>query len=91
GDGEEALRIAGEFKGEIDLLLTDVVMPRMGGPELFERIRRWRPGIEVLYMSGYTDDAIVHQGVLDAGIAFLQKPYSPVSLLRKVKALLEEN
>ena len=90
GDGEEALRIAGEFKGEIDLLLTDVVMPRMGGPELFERIRRLRPGIEVLYVSGYTDDAIVHQGALDAGIAFLQKPYSPISLVRKVKDVLEE-
>ena len=91
GDGEEALRIAGEHKGEIDLLLTDVIMPWMGGPELFERIRQLRPGIKVLYVSGYTDNAIVHQGVLDPGIAFLQKPYSPISLARKVKEVLEEN
>jgi PAS domain S-box-containing protein len=91
GDGEEALTTAGEHKGEIGLLLTDVVMPRMGGRELYERLRQLRPGIKVLYMSGYTDNAIVHQGVLDPGIAFLQKPYSPISLLRKVKEVLEEN
>jgi CheY-like chemotaxis protein len=91
GDGEEALRIATSHEGEIDLLLTDVIMPGMGGPELFERIRQLRPGIKVLYVSGYTNDAIVHQGVLDPGIAFLQKPYSPTSLVRKVKDVLEEN
>jgi PAS domain S-box-containing protein len=89
GDGEEALRIAGAHEGEIGLLLTDVIMPRMGGPELYERLRQLRPGIKVLYMSGYTDDAIVHQGVLDPGTAFLQKPYSPISLARKVKEVLD--
>jgi CheY-like chemotaxis protein len=90
GDGEEALRIAAVHEGEISLLLTDVVMPRMGGPELFERLRQQRPGIKVLYVSGYTDNAIVHQGVLDPGIAFLQKPYAPTSLARKVKDVLNE-
>ncbi len=90
GDGEEALAIVGEHKGEISLLLTDVVMPRMGGRELYERLRQLRPGIKVLYMSGYTDNAIIHHDVLDPGIAFLQKPYSPISLLRKVKDVLEE-
>jgi len=89
GDGEEALRIAGEHQGEVSLLLTDVVMPRMGGRELYERLRQLRPGIKVLYMSGYTDNAIVHQGVLDPGIAFLQKPCSPISMVRKVKDVLE--
>ncbi len=89
GDGEEALGIAGAHAGEIGLLLTDVVMPRMGGRGLHERLQQLRPGIKVLYMSGYTDNAIVHQGVLDPGIAFLQKPFSPASLARKVKEVLE--
>ena len=71
------------------MLLTDVVMPRMGGRELYDRIRQQRPEIKVLYMSGYTDNAIVHQGVLDQGTAFLQKPYSPTSLAKKVKEVLE--
>jgi CheY-like chemotaxis protein len=89
GDGEEALQLAGAHEGEISLLLTDVVMPRMGGRELCDRIRQQRPEIKVLYMSGYTDNAIVHQGVLDQGTAFLQKPYSPTSLAKKVKEVLE--
>jgi len=90
GDGEEALRFAAVHEGEISLLLADVVMPRMGGRELFERLRQLRPDIKVLYVSGYTDDAIVHQGMLDPGIAFLQKPYAPISLARKVKDVLNE-
>ncbi len=89
GDGDEALRIAGKHRGEIGLLLTDVVMPGMGGAELSRLLRDLRPGIHVLYVSGYTDNAIVHRGVLDPGIAFLQKPYSPVSLARKVKEVME--
>lgn len=88
-DGEDALRVAGEYEGEISLLLTDVVMPKMGGRELYDRIREQRPAIKILFMSGYTDDAIVHHGVLDSGTAFLQKPFSPISLARKVKEVLE--
>lgn len=88
-DGEEALRVAGAHAGEIDLLLTDVVMPRMGGTQLYGRLRHLRPGIRILYMSGYTDNVIVHQGALDPGIAFLQKPYSPIALARKVKEVLD--
>ena len=87
--GEDALRIAGKHEGEISLLLTDVVMPGMGGRELYERILQRRPKIKVLYMSGYTDNAIVRRGVLDPGTPFLQKPFSPISLARKVKEVLE--
>jgi len=87
--GEDALRIAGKHEGEISLLLTDVVMPGLGGRELYERILQRRPKIKVLYMSGYTDNAIVRRGVLDPGTPFLQKPFSPVSLARKVKEVLE--
>jgi len=89
GDGEEALRIAAGHEGEIGLLLTDVVMPRLGGRELYERLRKLRPGIKVIYMSGYTDNAVVHRGVLDPGTAFLQKPCSPISVVRKVKEVLD--
>jgi len=88
-DGVDALEVSEAHEGEIGLLLTDVIMPRMGGGELFNRLRRLRPDIKVLYVSGYTNNAIVHQGVLDPGIAFLQKPYTPVSLARKVKEVLE--
>ena len=88
-DGEDALRVAGEHEVEIGLLLTDVIMPGMGGRELYDRISEQRPAIKVLFMSGYTDDAIVHHGVLDAGTSFLQKPFSAISLARKVKEVLE--
>jgi len=88
GDGEEALQVAAGHGGEIGLLLTDVVMPRLGGKGLYERLRQQRPEIKVLYMSGYTSDAIVHKGTLDPDTAFLQKPYTPISLARKVKETL---
>jgi CheY-like chemotaxis protein len=64
-------------------------MPGMGGRELYERILQQRPKIKVLYMSGYTDNGIVRRGVLDPGTPFLQKPFSPISLARKVKEVLE--
>ena len=88
--GEEALRVAKE-KGEdrIHLLLTDVVMPRMGGRELADRLRVDRPDIKVLFFSGYTDEAVARHGVLDRGAAFLQKPFSPAALARKVRELLD--
>ncbi len=89
GDGEEAIRVAGAHEGKIGLLLSDVVMPRMGGVELYRRLQQARPGIKVIYMSGYTDNAIVHQGVLDPCTAFLQKPFSPIGLARKVKEVLQ--
>jgi YesN/AraC family two-component response regulator len=89
-NGVEALTTVQQYAGQIDLLLTDVVMPRMGGRELSEHMRQLRPATKALFMSGYTDDAIVHHGVLDAGLAFIQKPFTPAALIDKVRELLKE-
>ncbi|MEN3330829.1 MAG: hypothetical protein V7641_194 [Blastocatellia bacterium] len=89
-NGVEALTTVQQYAGQIDLLLTDVVMPRMGGRELAEHMRQLRPATKALFMSGYTDDAIVHHGVLDDGLAFIQKPFAPAALICKVRELLEE-
>ena len=86
--GKEALEICREHKGQIDLLLTDVVMPEMSGRELANRLVNLFPGIRVLYLSGYTEDAIAHHGVLDPGTAFLQKPVSSQVLREKVRKIL---
>jgi two-component system cell cycle sensor histidine kinase/response regulator CckA len=88
-DGQEALRLAAEYPGAIHLLLTDVVLPGMSGTALAGQLARSRPGLKTLYMSGYTDNAIAHHGVLDAGVAFLQKPFGPAELARKVRAVLD--
>jgi len=88
-DGEDALRVVEGFDGEVALVITDVVMPRMGGKALFQHLRTLRPGMKVLYMSGYTDNAIVHQGVLEEGTAFLQKPFTMEALARKVREVLD--
>lgn len=84
----QALIVAERHSGPIDLVLTDVVMPEMGGPELVSRLAPLRPGIGILYMSGYTEDAIVTQGVIDASAGFIQKPFSPDALARKIRAVL---
>lgn len=88
GDAQEAMDLCRRHKGEVDLLLTDVVMPRMGGRELAENIMALQPNIKVVYMSGYTDNAIVHHGVLDPGTAFIEKPIAPNVLLEKIRDFL---
>jgi len=90
GDGPSALELLRRHNDPIDLLLTDVVMPGMSGPEVAQAVTSMRPGTQVLYMSGYTDSAIGHHGVLEPGIAFLQKPFSADDLTRKVRSLLDE-
>ncbi|MFN2386400.1 MAG: ATP-binding protein [Thermoanaerobaculia bacterium] len=87
--GEEALRISRQHAGSIDLLLTDAVMPGMGGSALAREISSERPATRVLYMSGYTDDAVVRHGHLDAGSAFIQKPFASHALARKVREVLD--
>jgi CheY-like chemotaxis protein len=88
-NGEEGLRLTREKAGQIDLVLTDVVMPRMGGKEMADAIHREHPETKVLFTSGYTEDAISHHGVLQAGIEFLQKPYMTATLARKVREVLQ--
>ena len=90
-NGECGLRIADDFKERIDILITDVVMPGMGGRELAKRLVSLRPGINVLYLSGYTEDAVVTQGVLGPGTAFLQKPFTLQNLAKKVREVLVSN
>lgn len=89
-NGEEALSVADRHPGRVDLLLSDVVMPRMGGPELAQALLQKRPDLRVLFMSGYTDHPMVRRGVVDAGVAFLQKPFTPTALVSRVRELLEE-
>ncbi|MBI2841266.1 MAG: PAS domain S-box protein [Acidobacteria bacterium] len=89
GHGEEALSVSRQHSGMIHLMVTDVVMPGMSGRELARRLAADRSDMRVLFVSGYTDDQIVHHGVLDEGIEFLQKPFSPSALVQKVRAVLD--
>ncbi|HLK61617.1 MAG TPA: ATP-binding protein [Chthonomonadaceae bacterium] len=88
-DGAKALVRSANHPGEIHLLLTDVVMPLMSGRQLAEQLERTRPGLRILYASGYTDNTIIHHGVLDAGVTFLQKPYTHSALAQKVREVLD--
>ncbi len=88
-DGINALRIAEERQKPIDLLVTDVVMPRMSGRVMAERLAEVFPGIKVLFLSGYTDDSVVRNGILETEVAFLQKPFTPASLTAKVREILD--
>jgi DNA-binding response OmpR family regulator len=90
-NGVEALDLAGRYGDYIDLLITDVVMPQMNGAELAQRLERVRPGLRVLFVSGYTDDAVIRHGVLEARTAFLQKPFSLDVLARTVREVIEKS
>ncbi len=88
-DGAQAVAVYEKESARIDLILTDVVMPRMSGREMVDRVRATRPDMRVLYMSGYTGDAIVRHGVLDASMLLLGKPFTPVALIAKVREVLD--
>ena len=90
-DGTDALRVVADHTGPLDLVLTDVVMPNMGGPELVRGLRAQIPELKVLFTSGYTDDAVVRHGLLQANVAFLQKPYTPMALAQKLRHVLDDS
>ena len=89
GSGAEALRICESHPESIQLVVTDVIMPGMNGREVYERMSQLRPGLKVLYMSGYTQSAIVHRGVLEPGTAFVQKPFTIPGFLERVRETLD--
>jgi two-component system, cell cycle sensor histidine kinase and response regulator CckA len=85
----EELEIIFQSATKCDLLITDVVMPKIKGPELAARVARRWPGVRILYMSGYTSDPAVHHGVLNRGLSFLQKPFVPATLAARVREVLD--
>jgi len=87
-NGDRAVQLAAEHAGQVDLLLTDVIMPQTSGPTLAGRLLALHPRLKVIYMSGYTDGAIGKHGVLDPDVAFLSKPFTPRSLTKKVEEVL---
>ena len=90
-NGVEALGVKQQpATGHIDLLFTDVVMPHMSGKELADRVRALYPHIRILFTSAYTENAIIHQGVLDKGVALLQKPFTPSALAHKLREVLDQ-
>ena len=90
-DPVQAMDLCREYSGPIDLLLTDVVMPQMDGRSLYRQLSPERPEMKVLYVSGYTEDAIVHHGVLDHDVNFLQKPFTVIGLTSKVRDVSGSN
>jgi CheY-like chemotaxis protein len=90
GSPQEALRLAQEYDGEIDLLITDVIMPGMNGKDVAEKIGQARPAMKLLFMSGYTDDVIAHRSMLDPGVQLISKPFTIQQLSVKVRQVLEK-
>jgi CheY-like chemotaxis protein len=89
-NGQEALHVARDHKGApIRLVVTDVMMPQMGGKVMAEWLKTTYPDLKILFTSGYTDDAIAQHGVLETGVEFLAKPYTPATLTRKVREMLD--
>jgi two-component system cell cycle sensor histidine kinase/response regulator CckA len=88
-DGEEALAVAKSSPKAIDLIATDVVMPGLGGRDLVQRLLAMHPKAKVLFMSGYTDDAMLRHGIPEPGTAFLQKPFSGLALTAKIREILD--
>jgi len=88
--GPEALQLAADYGGTIHLLLTDVVLPQMNGRALADAMQKQRPGMKVLYMSGYSEEVIAHRGVLDPGVDYVPKPFSPEALAARIREVLAE-
>lgn len=89
-NGSQALNYIRQHPGKVDLVISDVVMPEMGGRELGQSLARIEPDLPVLYMSGYTGEDVVQRGLLDPGAPFQQKPFTPAGLARKVRAMLDQ-
>ena len=89
GNGLEALVAADQHEGNIDIVVTDIVMPRMGGPELVEKLRRKRPDFHVIFMSGYTEAAVLENANIGKDAVLLNKPFSMEMLVRKMREVLE--
>jgi CheY-like chemotaxis protein len=89
-DGQAALELSNRHSGPIHLLLTDVIMPGLSGRDLARQLTQARPGLKILFMSGYIDQAITPNGELEPGMAFLKKPFSPLILARKVRQVLDD-
>jgi two-component system cell cycle sensor histidine kinase/response regulator CckA len=89
GAGRDALRASEQHEGRIDLLLADVVMPQLSGPELAQRLEEERPGIKILFMSGYADEAVFKRSGLASGETLMQKPFTPEALLGKIREMLD--
>jgi DNA-binding response OmpR family regulator len=87
--GREALALDAEALDGLDLVVTDVVMPGLDGRTMADELRRRRPGLRVLYVSGYTEDAVIARGVLSSGVGFLAKPFTPAALVGRVRAVLD--
>jgi len=88
-DGQEAIDLAKGFDGKIDLLLSDVILPKINGPDLYKNLCRTRPNLKALFMSGYTDNALAHHGVLEEGVNFIQKPFAVTAIIRRVREVLD--